>query len=307
MLYVLCGEESFLINKKCDELIKESKVSNIIRYDMDEYSFSDILTEVYYVDLFNEKKLVIASNFSFKMLSSEEEEAIIRFLNDNNDNIIIIRCINEKLDERKKIIKLLRDKKCIIEFKKLMYFDLEKYIYDYLINLGYKVSIDTIKKLVKKLEYNSDLVFSECEKLMMYKYDDKIISSDDIDEVVTKNFEKEIFAFSNAVMNKDLGNIFSTYNNLINMKIEIMMLIEYLSKQFRTLYQIKNLTGNFNEIARELGVNEYVVKVLSNSLKLYNENEILNILCKLYDVDVSIKEFGYDAQKVFENFLLNFS
>lgn len=305
MVYFLCGEERFLINKRCDELISELGINNIIKYDMEEYSFTDVLSEVYTIDLFNERKLVIVSNFSFKCLSSREEEGFFKFLSEVNDNVILIKCADEKLDERKKIVKLLRDKKCIFEFKKLMYSNLENYVFDYFKSCGYKVSLDVVKKLVKKLENNSNLVFNELDKLMMYKYDEKVINSCDIDDVVMRNYEKELFAFSNAVMNKEIGDAFNCYKKLMNMNIEISVLVDYLSKQFRTLYQIKNINGSFYDISKKLDVNEYVIKILYNSINIYSDEEILNILCKLYDIDEGIKIYGYDKNKIFENFIIS--
>ena len=120
-----------------------------------------------------------------------------------------------------------------------------------------------------------------------------------------RNYEKELFAFSNAVMNKEIGDAFNCYKILMNMNIEISVLVDYLSKQFRTLYQIKNINGSFYDISKKLGVNEYVIKILYNSINIYSDEEILNILCKLYDIDEGIKIYGYDKNKIFENFIIS--
>ena len=305
MLYCLYGAEKFLINKRCNEIIKELGINNVLKYDMDEDKFIDVLNEVYTIDLFNERKLVIVSNFSFKMISSKEEDGLVSFINGEESNVIILKCTDEKLDERKKLTKILRDNKCVFEFKKLIYASLENYVFDYFKECGYKVGMPVVKKLVKKLENNSDMVFAEMNKLMMYKYNEKTITSEDIDDVIVKNYEKELFTFSSAVMSRDIGKMFSSYKILMDMKIEITVLVDYLSKQFRTLYQIKNMNGSFSDIARILGVNEYVVKLLYCNINTYKDNEILDVLCRLYDVDEGIKIYGYDKFKTFENFLIN--
>ena len=61
MIYVFLGNEINIIKKKIDSLIDELKIDNIIKYDYDSVSIDDILNEVNYVDLFNEKKLLIVS------------------------------------------------------------------------------------------------------------------------------------------------------------------------------------------------------------------------------------------------------
>ena len=68
MIYVFLGNEINIIKKKIDSLIDELKIDNIIKYDYDSVSIDDILNEVNYVDLFNEKKLLIVSNFTFKKM-----------------------------------------------------------------------------------------------------------------------------------------------------------------------------------------------------------------------------------------------
>ena len=67
MLYCLCGEEFYLINKKEQELLDNLKIDNIIRYNFETINLMDIILEVQTVDLFNERKLVIVSNFSLSL------------------------------------------------------------------------------------------------------------------------------------------------------------------------------------------------------------------------------------------------
>ena len=68
MIYVFLGNEINIIKKKIDSLIDELKIDNVIKYDYDSVHIDDILNEVNYVDLFNEKKLLIVSNFTFKKI-----------------------------------------------------------------------------------------------------------------------------------------------------------------------------------------------------------------------------------------------
>ena len=71
MIYVFLGNEINIIKRKVDSLIDELKIDNIIKYDYDSVSMDDILNEINYVDLFNEKKLLIVSNFTFKKMKDK--------------------------------------------------------------------------------------------------------------------------------------------------------------------------------------------------------------------------------------------
>ena len=74
MIYVFLGEDFNILNKKVNELVNKLNIENIIKYDFNESSISEIINESNYVDLFNEKKLIIVSSFSFKKLKSNNEE-----------------------------------------------------------------------------------------------------------------------------------------------------------------------------------------------------------------------------------------
>ena len=65
MIYVFLGKEYNLIKKEVDDLVKELKIDNIIKFDYSESSLKEIIEEVNYIDLFNEKKLIIVNDFSF--------------------------------------------------------------------------------------------------------------------------------------------------------------------------------------------------------------------------------------------------
>ena len=110
MIYVFLGKDFNIVKIQIDDLINKLKIENIIKYDFTESSISEIIDEVNYVDLFNEKKLIIVSNFSFKKINEKDEEKLSRYIDNMNENVIIFRCIDDSLDERRKLTKLIRSK-----------------------------------------------------------------------------------------------------------------------------------------------------------------------------------------------------
>ena len=128
MIYVFLGNEINLLKRRIDGLKRELNINNIIEYDFDDSNIIDILNEANYVDLFNEKKLIIVSNFSFKKVKDAYEKELLRYIDNMNDNVIILKCIDESLDERKNITKKLREKCKVEEIKKMDYKELHLYI-----------------------------------------------------------------------------------------------------------------------------------------------------------------------------------
>ncbi len=306
MIYVFLGKDFNIVKKQMDELIKSLNIDNIIKYDFTESNIREILDEVNYVDLFNEKKLIIVSNFSLKKLKDKDEELLNNYILNMNDNIIIFRLIDEELDNRKSITKTFKNKCKVIECKHLDY----KNLYDYVATMFKENKLDItyyqVKKILDLCEYNVDYTINEVEKLIIYKIGDKKVTDKDIDEVISKNREKEMFTLTENVMDKNIAGSIESFKVLVSGKTESVVILDNLAKQFRLLYQTKILSKTMNEteISKNLSVNPFVIKKLYPYLNKYKEEEIINILYKLSDMDFDIKVSGYDKNKVLESFFL---
>lgn len=307
MIYVFLGNEINIIKKKIDSLIDELKIDNIIKYDYDSVSIDDILNEVNYVDLFNEKKLLIVSNFTFKKMKDKEEKALSNYINHMNDNVIILKCIDEKLDNKKELIKLVNDKCKVIELKKMDYKTLHEYVTKIFSDNNKKITYNQIKNILSLCENDTDSVLNEVNKLLLYKMDSDTITDEDIENVISKNSEKEMFKLNDAVMAHNIPNMLESTKTLVSSGVDEVVIIDYLSKQFRTLYQIKVMSKDTGAqtITSRLSINPFVFKKMLDVVGKFSEEKLLNIIYKLSDADISIKVEGLDKSKVLENFYLS--
>lgn len=307
MIYVFLGNEINIIKKKIDSLIDELKIDNIIKYDYDSVSIDDILNEINYVDLFNEKKLLIVSNFTFKKMKDKEEKALSNYINHMNDNVIILKCIDEKLDNKKELIKLVNDKCKVIELKKMDYKTLHEYVTKIFSDNNKRITYNQIKNILSLCENDTDSVLNEVNKLLLYKMDSDTITDEDIENVISKNSEKEMFKLNDAVMAHNIPNILESTKTLVSSGVDEVVIIDYLSKQFRTLYQIKVMSKDtgIQTITSRLSLNPFVTKKMLDVVGKFSEEKLLNIIYKLSDADISIKVEGLDKSKVLENFYLS--
>lgn len=307
MIYVFLGNEINIIKRKVDSLIDELKIDNIIKYDYDSVSMDDILNEINYVDLFNEKKLLIVSNFTFKKMKDKEEKALSNYINHMNDNVIILKCIDEKLDSKKNIIKLLNEKCKVIELVKMDYKTLHEYVTKIFSDNKKRITYNQVKNILNLCENDTDSVLNEVNKLLLYKLDDELITDEDIEKVISKNSEKEMFKLNDAVMAHNLPLMLESTKILVSSGIDEVVIIDYLSKQFRTLYQIKVMSKDTGAqtITSRLSINPFVFKKMLDVVGKFSEEKLLNIIYKLSDADISIKVEGLDKSKVLENFYLS--
>ena len=306
MIYVFLGNEISILKSKINELINKLNISNIIKYEYDETNIIDILNELNYVDLFNEKKLIIVNNFTFKGIKEKEEKILSNYINNMSDNVLILKCKDESLDSRKSIIKLLKEKCKVEELKKLDYKGLHDLVTKIFKENGINVTYNQVKKILEMTENNTDVTLLEVNKLLTY-IDDNRLTDEIIDKVVSTSNEKEMFRLNDAVMNKDIAKIFESYKIILSSGVDSIAIIDFLSKQFRTLYQVKILSKSKNPdlISKELGIKPYVIKKMYDIMNNFKEEEIINIMYKLSDMDIDIKVNSLDKDKLLEMFFLN--
>ena len=87
-VYLIYGDEPYLIKKELSKIIDNSKViqDNIIRYNLDDVNISITLEEACTISMFDSEKLIICENSNF--LTSENKKEI------NHDIDSLVRYIN---------------------------------------------------------------------------------------------------------------------------------------------------------------------------------------------------------------------
>lgn len=307
MVYLLYGKEWTIIKKETQKLINSFNIQNIIYYDAEEVNFSDIMDELNFNDLFNEQKVIVVSNFSIKKVNKDDEKKLSFFIENESSNILILKSNDDSLDSKRNIVKLLNQKSKVTYFEKLNYRTLENYVTNLFKEEKYKIDYNTIKKLLKCVEYNSDIAFNEIDKLLLYKIKDKKITEEDIDTVVSKNLEKEMFTLGDAFINRKVGDLFDSYKNILSMKVDLFYVLDYLSRQVRQTYQIKVLSESMNEveIASTLSLNPYVVKLGIEKSRNIKDEDLFRMMDNIYHCEELIKIESYDINKVIDNLFIN--
>ena len=307
MIYIFLGNEVNIVKERVNKVINELEIDNIIKYDFSESSITEIIDEVNYVDLFNERKLIIVNDISFKKLKDIDEKRLIDYINNQNDNVIIFKCCDESLDERKSLTKLFREKCNLVVCEKLDYKTLGDYVTNMFNSEGKKITFNQVRKILDYCEYNTDITINEVNKLLLYKIGEDVIFDEDIETVISKNPEKEIFNLNEVVLKKDIGACLDSYKVLVSSNVDETLIIDSLAKQFRLLFQVKLLIGSMDEfnLSKTLKVKSFVIKKIMPYVRSYKEEEIINILYRLSEADSDIKVKGFDKSKVLESFFMS--
>lgn len=309
MIYTLYGEDTFGMNKFINDLMKKEQIEDKITYDYEESNIKDVLEECSYNDLFGNKKLVVLNNATFLTgKTTLNDDSLELYVNNPNELTILILKVNEdKLDERKKLVKLLKEKSTLKAYKSLDIKDINIYIKNYLLNESYKIDNNIIPLIASRINGNTKVINSELDKLMLYKISDKIITKDDVLKVITKYEEDNIFKLVDAVIKKDKPSIFTLYKGLIDNKEEPAVIMSLLSNNLRIILQSGILYKDGyskDKIASYLKEHPYRISLALENSRLIEKKELINDLNKLAILDYQIKSGEVDRFKGLEAFFI---
>lgn len=311
MIYVLYGENDILIDKYIKNIIKENNITDKIVYDYDTTSIEDIVTECAYNSLFNDKKLVVVNNSIFLTgKGSLESEVFTNYIHSVNPNTYLVLKVNsDKLDERKKIVKELKEVSVVKCFSLIGEKDIISYAKSYFESNNKKIDYDALREISLRINSNTKVLDSELNKLLIYKINSDNINLDDVKKVITK-YEEEgnIFKLVNAVINKDKASIFNLYKDLIENKEEPQVIISLLESNIRLILCTKILLeeGYTKEkIVAHLKEHPYRVGLSINSSRNISLNELVKMLKYLSILDYEIKTGVVDRFKGLEAYFIN--
>ncbi|MFA5603459.1 MAG: DNA polymerase III subunit delta [Bacilli bacterium] len=308
-LYIVYGLDSFLIDLEVKKIIGDIDPINIVKYNLDEHLIDYVIDDASTLSLFSPQKTIIIKNsniFTSRKNDLEHDlKKIEKYLSNPNPNSTLIFIVEtDKLDERKKIYKIINKEGIIkhVEIPK----NLTKFVTDSFDN--YKINIDNINILLDRVGNNLGVLTQEINKLKIYKDEDLIITKEDILEVTSKNSQPDLFLFVDYIVNKDLEKAFDMYKELRTFNEEPIMIISMLANKFRMMYQSKLLIQKgytINDIATNLGSHPYPVKLAIEKGREYSSELLLNYLEKLADLDFNIKSGIIDKELGLELFILS--
>ncbi len=311
MVYLLYGTVDYLINKNIDKIINDNKIDefNINKYDLSNTFLADITNDASSMSLFSDKKLIIVNNAyiftsSSKKYLEQDLKCLENYLNNINTNTILIFVVNEaKIDERKKIVKLIDKIGEINEYNTINNIAIIKDLLD-----DYQMTDEDIKYLLERVGDNSTLLNTEIEKIKIYKNSTKKITKQDIDLLTAKSLEVNNFKLIDAIINRDKANALKLYQERIIINEEPIAIIVALANQIRIMYQVKQLYLDGyteNNIASILKIHPYRVKLANQNAKKYDADTLLTYLKKLANLDINIKTGQIDKTLGLELFIIS--
>lgn len=313
MNYVVYGEEQYQVKKMIHAIIKKevgnSDDMNTMQYDATQVSIDVILEDAETIPFFADKKVIIVNRANFLSASNDTEIDLTRlegYLSKPLDtSVLILSGSFAKLDTRKKIVKKLSSLCEVHVCNKLDKGSLPPFLKEEITKRKIDITPAAYRLLCERLPFDIGVIHHELDKLELYQ---KQIGEDVVKQLVTRSLEEDVFTLVNAVVEKNMKRCFQIWKDLQVLNKDPIYLIALIAAQFHLLYQvkaamIKGMRGQ-DEIAKNLNVHPYRVKLAIPVCQRLSIDEILTVLHHLAELDQNIKAGRIDKKLGFEMFLL---
>jgi len=260
-MYLLYGEENYLKRQYKKSLTKalvaEGDTMNYAYYEGKKVAINDVMELAETLPFFAERRLlVLESTGLFKSGGGDFAE----YLTSLPETTYFI-FVESEVDKRSKIYKTVKAKGHVEELSFQDQETLKKWIFQLVRREGKQIETQTVNHFLYKVGTNMENIFSEMEKLFSYTYERDRITKEDVDKVCATEIRNHIFEMVSAVAEGKQKKALNLYYELLALKEPPMRILFLMTRQYRTLLQVKELVKSRysrQEIAGKIGLPPFV-------------------------------------------------
>ncbi|WP_243386260.1 DNA polymerase III subunit delta [Bacillus kexueae] len=318
-VYLFIGNDSFLISETMrlieeNAVMEEEKDFNYSVHDMEEVEIDVAIEDAETLPFMGEKRVVMLKNpyfFSSEKRKDKLEHNLKRleqYLQQPAPyTILAIFAPYEKLDERKKITKVLKKHAEVVDLNEFSEKETVSWIQSVVEEEHVVIKDEAIERLMMLTGSNLMLMQNELKKLCTYVGAGGVITEELVRQLVARTLEQNIFELMDLVMQKKRHDAMQLLYDLLKTNEEPIKILSLLTSQFRLLLQVKQLvqTGYSQpQIASTLKVHPFRVKLANQKARNFREEELASILKQLADSDYAMKTGKMEKELVLELFLM---
>lgn len=315
-VYLLVGEEAYYVDETISKLRAAlgGEDGEYAQFDCTEQPVDFVIDEADTIPFFSDRKLVVARNASFLRATEKGKEKIEHDLSrleawlehPTEQCVTVFVAPYEKLDERKKVTKLMKKHAILLEATQLKEHDLAVWIQQEIAAQQGRITDDAVGKLIDMVGANMLQLRLEIEKLLLFVEGD-VIDAQVVENLVAKTLEHDAFKLLNAYLARDIVTAVTIYHDLLRQKEEPIMLVGLLASNIRTMnhvYYLEKKGYHPQQIAKQLKLHPYRVKLMIENRRRPTEERLLKALHRLAEVDLKMKTTGGNRERHLELFLI---
>lgn len=291
---------------------------NYSYFDMKESSYAEVELDLVSLPFFADEKIVILDHLldlttaKKRNLTDEDLKQFENYLENPSESTRLVIFAEGKLDSKRRLVKLLKRDAQIVEATTPKEQDLKRYFSSQAQELGLHFVGDSLDQLLLKSGYDFGELQKNLALLQAYKEDGQI-TLQDIEEVVPKSLQDNIFDLTQMILKRQIDQARNLVKDLRLQGEDEIKLIAILLGQFRMFSQVKifseegqsesQIVASLSELSGRK-VNPYQVKFALRDSRRLSLSFLKQAMTTFIETDYAIKSGTYEKDYLFDLALL---
>ncbi|GAB2703810.1 DNA polymerase III subunit delta [Paenibacillus thermoaerophilus] len=324
-VYVLFGSEDYLMQEfvtfAVDQwLAPEERELGLVRFDCAETPIEAVIEEANMMPFLASRKVVVATGATFLTGAKEsgkvehKPEALLSYLDSPAEHSILLLTVQaDKLDERKKLVKRLKDSGCCLSFAPLDEDGLRAWTVKQAERAGFAFEPGAAERLILNAGGNLRTMASAIETIGLYAASSggangrARVDVEAVDSLVARTAEQNVFLLVDHAVHLRVREAMDMLRELLLQKEEPIKIAALLARQFRIMLQTKELSQQGyspQQMASGLGLHPYAAKLAAEQARRFPADRLAELLSDLAELDFAMKTGKVDKALGLELFLL---
>ena len=284
--YLLIGSDEFLLNKSVELIFNALKINitdlNFIKFIGENVNFNDVVKALNTMPVFDEKKLIVV--YLNIKTTITELNVLNDYLKNYNPQSVLVVVLGESAD-----VKLNQNLFEVVDCNRLGEEITNKFVLSELKHYNTNITPQALKKLNEYCVYDLTKIVKELSKLTSYVANKKLIEEKDVELLVNKTLEFQIYELTENLAKKNKEKVFEILDVLKNKKDSYKTLLPLIYNHFRRLFYVATSNLSKSELGAMLGVKDYAITVAFKQSKMFSKIKLKQIINIIAELDYELK------------------
>ncbi|SHE90816.1 DNA polymerase III subunit delta [Alkalibacter saccharofermentans] len=322
-LYLVYGEEyllsSMMVKNLKKALVDESfEQFNYHKIDDKNTTADDIISQCETMPFMSEKRMVLIVDYPLLANTGGNEkdgDKLIEYLNSPNKSTCLV-FISKTIDKKRRLYKNIAKNGSLVECAKLERKDLERWITKRIRISGKTIDKKAMDLFIEGMDYlgkDSKMTLgdieNETEKLISLGGNDRIITQEEVEKIMVKSMESNIFKMLDHIGTGNLKDGLEILDYLFDSGEPAIKILSMIVRQFRIMYQCKilKMKGYSTEnIASLTGLRTFMVNNALRQSRRFDFDKLKKAYNRCARIDILLKSSRADPKVLLELLLYDF-
>lgn len=249
-----------------------------------------------------DKKLLYISGSNIFKTANEEQKAFWKEkLSRCADDMVVI-FDEAAVDKRSVLYKALTKYGMAIEFETPDEADLVTYVMGQCLKAKRKIKKENAYKIITMCDEGLQNIMNELKKL--FDYCGEEITKTDIENVISKGLNIQIFELTDGIMNHNATQAMEILTDLRNSSESAFGVLYLIYSNVKKILKAKlSDSSDPRTVAREIGSTEYIARKYISSAKGFSEGVLTRMVMRVPEIDYEIKQGKIDEWTALEQYV----